>query len=86
MDQMIIQLPEDDTDAGRICNYLKTANVTARGGALMQFDATTINMLVKESGDDIYGIPFLCLILCNRHSLGNRPGGDGQGGASARCL
>ena len=27
MGQMIIQLPEDDTDAGRICNYLKTANV-----------------------------------------------------------
>lgn len=28
MGQMIIQLPEDETDAGRICNYLKTANVT----------------------------------------------------------
>lgn len=27
MGQMIIQLPEDETDAGRICNYLKTANV-----------------------------------------------------------
>lgn len=27
MGQMLIQLPEDDTDAGRICNYLKTANV-----------------------------------------------------------
>ena len=24
---MIIQLPEDETDAGRICNYLKTAHV-----------------------------------------------------------
>lgn len=27
MGQMIIQLPGDETDAGRICNYLKTANV-----------------------------------------------------------
>lgn len=27
MGQMIIQLPEDESDAGRICNYLKTANV-----------------------------------------------------------
>ena len=27
MGQMIIQLPEDETDAGRICNYLKTAHV-----------------------------------------------------------
>jgi len=28
MGQMLIQLPEDESDAGRICNYLKTANVT----------------------------------------------------------
>lgn len=28
MGQMLIQLPEDEADAGRICNYLKTANVT----------------------------------------------------------
>lgn len=27
MGQMIVQLPEDETDAGRICNYLKTAHV-----------------------------------------------------------
>ena len=28
MGQMIIQLPEDEVDAGRICNYLKTVGVT----------------------------------------------------------
>ena len=28
MGQMILQLPEDDVDAGRVCNYLKTAGVT----------------------------------------------------------
>ena len=27
MGQMLIQLPEDEVDAGRICNYLKTAKV-----------------------------------------------------------
>ena len=27
MGQMLLQLPEDETDAGRICNYLKTAHV-----------------------------------------------------------
>ncbi|MFQ9703630.1 MAG: NIL domain-containing protein [Enterocloster clostridioformis] len=27
MGRMLIQLPEDDTDAGQDCNYLKTANV-----------------------------------------------------------
>ena len=28
MGQMLLQLPEDEVDAGRICNYLKTAGVT----------------------------------------------------------
>lgn len=27
MGQMVIQLPEDEVDAGRICNYLKTAGI-----------------------------------------------------------
>lgn len=28
MGQMLLQLPEDEVDAGRICNYLKTVGVT----------------------------------------------------------
>lgn len=28
MGQMLVQLPEDEVDAGRICNYLKTVGVT----------------------------------------------------------
>lgn len=50
MGQMIIQLPEDETDAGRTCNYLKQPMWHMRRCAKMQFDSTTINMLIKELG------------------------------------
>ena len=47
----------------------------------MQFDATTINMLVKGIWETIYMV-FLSSALSYVIGIppGNRPGGDGQGG------